>query len=734
MSLLGKAANYLKDLTGRNKLSKPQDHDDLFRLISNIWDKCENKSGYVKKQRSYWNGELQNSLSTLGYFLGQDRSNYNIVKSITETKVKNMLDCQFVITVVPDYGSFYDIDKMKDVRDVADIFTDALRGIDKANNVDCIEEQIARDGELCGFGGSQVELSTTDRADGEIKIKYIPAENLRWNKTASQDHISAIGYITEYTPAEAKELYAKLNGVYDEELCKKIDDLSENVYEREGHKSQTGAVLNYVNTANNTGGRAFIEAGSDGIQCGRVVKLVTLYLLDDSVYAPEETDSNETEQLKQEYIKAFPDGRKIVFCPRDNKKVILLDEPAPTGFKKLGNIDVYNHTYTNSLAGKGSIDDIIPIQDRINGLFAKYREKVSFDFDTLIGPDDLTEDGSDIVKSGYTKVPSFNQTKIPAFISSNSMEKAKEILVAIESFVKGAYELAHINQIMMSGQQPSGITSGEQIERLQESPMVDIRAQQRNFKNWKIAVGEKCLLLIIQNYTTQRLIFLTSAIDGAKIAKIDTNNETGEKKIILYKEIEGKVEETKSIDFNNEWKFKVEVIAGTEIPRSRKENAALADKIAVSPIMQSGNIPLIEMYLESQDYPNRRAVVTLLKQQQDAMVKNPHVMTIEDIIKNPPVCTAVSNLFKSLDGFSKAQGQLLSSVGLDPSTNTLTTAPADKITSKSQVKDIAVVVPQQISENPDQIVFGNKTAREIEDKKQVLIESKKQAQKGGVLQ
>ena len=129
--------------------------------------------------------------------------------------------------------------------------------------------------------------------------------------------------------------------------------------------------------------------------------------------------------------------------------------------------------------------------------------------------------------------------------------------------------------------------------------------------------------------------------------------------------------------------------------------------------MQSGNIPLIEMYLTAHDYPQRRALVSLLKRQQENAAKNPHKMTIEDLIKNPAMGTAAANLFKALSGFSKAQGQLLQSLTLDGTTDTLTTAPVQQITSKSEVSQIASVIPAQISQNEEQAKFGNDRATEI---------------------
>jgi hypothetical protein len=448
-----------------------------------------------------------------------------------------------------------------------------------------------------------------------------------------------------------------------------------------------------------------------GIQAGKEVCLITLYLLDDSVYAPDEKDDTDEADLKKEYTRAYPNGRVITFSLNEKDKLILCDEPASESFKNLGNMDIYNPIYTDSLAGKSGIDCILPVQDRINGLFAKYREKISYDFDTLVGSEDFADDNA-IVRSGFTKMENFTQERVPVAISNNGISKGVELLDAIEKLIKGAYDLAHVNATMVSGERQQGTTSGEQVEALQESPMVDIRSRQRNFREWYTSVAEKCVTYIIENYTEQRMIQMSSNALGATMAQIKTDGQ-GQKTIEFLKEIQGTVQMIKSVPFRQDWRFKVSCIAGTEIPRSRRENARLADEIVASPLMQSGNIELIEMYLTAKDFPNTRAVVSLLRKQAEEKAKNPTPMA-DKMLANPQLMTAAANMFKAMTGFSKAQGQWLQKLGLDPTTDTITTAPAQDITAKSQVKDIALLAPQQVSENEIQATFGHQQATEIE--------------------
>jgi len=700
--------NELKDaLQGiKSALTGEPTTDTKWKLIKEVWDKCERKDNYVKKQWGYWEGELTNKLQMIAYFPDQNISNANVIKPIVETITKNVLDAQFTVAVVPDYNSFYDMQAIKDARAIADIFNDEIHNIFKANDVDSIQEQVCRTGNICGYGVSHVDWSTKKRPDGEIKIKYIESDKVRWNKKAKHGNVSAIGYDDEITVSEAKDLYARNeDGSFDEEKCKQLEQIAEDTVSKT-YRTQTNAVINYVNTSNDTAGRAFVDGGTGGIQAGKTVKLVNFYLLDDSCYAPEEKDSNDDAQQKIELLKAYPNGRHIVFSMNEKHKMILLDEPLPTSFKNLGNIDVFNPTYYKNISGKSMIDDLVPIQDRINGLSAKYREKIQNDLDTILVDEDFGNGDDAIVRKGIIRVENYNENRKPMSepISNNAIEKAMQILQVIDSLCKFAYQTARVNETMLYGSRQTGTTSGEQVEMLQESPMSDIRAQQRNFTNWIISVAEKCLLFIQENYTSQRLIQLTTGLDGATMAKIDTDQQ-GNRYIELYREAEGAVEMIKRLNMNTDLKFKIECSGGTEIPRSRKELSKVIDELMVNPaivnLIQAQNYDLLEVVLSAKDIPQRRAIISLLRRQGDEANKKAQSQsfTIKDLIMNPVAGKNAADILNALakGGFTSDISALLKQIGLTGQVDTLETAPVQAIASKADVKDIVAATQGKVS-------------------------------------
>ena len=185
-------------------------------------------------------------------------------------------------------------------------------------------------------------------------------------------------------------------------------------------------------------------------------------------------------------------------------------------------------------------------------------------------------------------------------------------------------------------------------------------------------------------------------------------NQDGQQTIALYDEAMNLAQE---IVLNSDWQYKIEVVAGVEIPRSRKELSYLMEKIFTSGILNTNqDIDLLELYLRSLDIPNYRAVIQLLRQKQQAQASQDVPIDLKSIFLNPNLSKAFADIVKSLEGFSKAKGQILNSLGLDASPDTFNSAPVQTITSKSSATDIATIIPSKVSENPQQQIEGEENA------------------------
>lgn len=695
----------------------------LWKLVNNLWKNGTSWTEKYKKFYDYYNGKISDK-----YFDKEDKTSNNIIEEIVETKVTATLDAPFTIQVVPSISPLKELTEIKNHQTVADIFNEELHHILKDNDFEELKEQVVRFGEIMGFSAIQTYICDEDDKE-KIKLEYINPENLRWDRSATKmKDLSFIAYKQCLVPNVVKEKYCKNDdGSYNEELCKLVDAITTS-QSNEGVQSSKGNGKVVAYETKNGGGLAYNTGATDGIQAGKVVELVVMYLIDTSVYSPNENDNIKTNILKKESVYRYPYGRMITFALSEKDSLILDDKPAPKGFMNLANIDIFNTVKINRIEGKSEVEDLIPIQNRINGTLARQSFLVSQNVNSIVSPDGIMDIQDDeVVSQTIIKVEKLNPDgSNPLFTLKNgSIDEAVKLEPILQRYERQAYKKAKLNETMINGARQIGTTSAEQVESLNESPMASIRMIQKNLKNFIVDIGTKIVKLIQEFYTEDRYIEIATGLTveqilttengeqitnqvQAKYAKLGLNKETGEQTISLYDEAMNLAQE---IVLNNDWEYKIEVVAGTDIPRSRKELATTMDKIFTSGMLNTNqDIDLLELYLKTQDIPNYRAFIQLLRQKQQAQQSQDVPIDLKSIFLNPNLSKAFADIIKSLEGFSKAKGQILNSLGLDASPDTFNSAPVQTITSKSSATDIATILPSKVSENPQQQIEGEESA------------------------
>ena len=682
----------------------------LWNLVNNLWKNGTTWTERYKKFYDYYDGKLDKN-----YFGNEEKTSNNIIDEIVETKVTATLDAPFTIQVTPSISPLKDLTEIKNHQTVADIFNEELHHILKENDFDELKESVVRFAEIMGFSAVQTYIQD----DEKIKLEYVSPENIRWDKGATKvKDLSFIAYKKILTPNVVKEKYCKNDdGTYNEELCNLVDKLTTSM-SAEGVSSSTGngRVVGYQ--TDKTSGLAYNTGSTDGIQAGKTVELVVMYLVDTSVYSPNENDNIKTQNLKKESVYRYPYGRMITFALSEKENLIFDDKPAPKGFENLANIDIFNTVQINKIEGKSEVEDLIPIQNRINGTLAKQSFLVSQNVNSIVAPDGIMDiEDDEVVSQTIIKVNKLNPDgSNPLFTIKNQMiDEAVKLEAIIQRYERQAYKKAKLNETMINGVRQVGTTSGEQVESLNESPMASIRMIQKNLKNFIVDIGNKIVKLIQEYYTDERYIEIATGLTVnqmiVKYAQLGMN-ENGQQTIALYDEA---MQLAQEIVLNPDWEYKIEVVAGIDIPRSRKELSYLMEKIFTSGMLNTNqDIDLLELYLRSLDIPNYRAVIQLLRQKQQAQATQDVPIDLKSIFLNPNLSKAFADIVKSLEGFSKAKGQILESLGLDSSPDTFNSAPVQSITSKSSATDIATILPEKVSNNPIQAVAGQENAVESE--------------------
>jgi len=692
----------------------------LFEKILKLWEEGENQSSIINDLYEYYAGTNYKNPAD-SFFLKENRTPLNVIGQIIDAKHSAVLDAQFNASVVPDIYNFSDMQAIKALQNVANVLNKGLQQVLKKNCEDDIKERALKWG-FIKRGATQVIWDTTNNTDGDIKISVVDPRNLRYTKGAqSVDELTMVAYSVDIDAAIVKRDYARMpDGSFDIELCKRIDEAVGNK-DLSKDKGNDKAIAPYQ--TDNSAGLAYVK-DSQAQSAGKILTIVVMFLFDGTLEAPVEGQTPEDVELQNEMKLKYPNGRLIMFVPNKEKQLILKDEAAPESFKSLGNIDFLLLNKFSGLDVKSEVDNLIGGQDRINGTIRKLRATVGGNINSVLFDErhrGIVEDNA-FVNLPVVFIDGLGDFQ-PPVLNNGGIEQAMKLRELIESYKNDMYEIARINRAWVSGENQDNVKSGDHADALNESAMSAIRSLQRNFKDYWIGVCEKVISLMLENYTTQRLIEIGSGVTAQEYAMFDTEiGEDGQpQKTIKFIDEAGKIADMIKID--PAWKFKIEVTSGTDIPRSRLENSRLVDEVIASPIMQTGDIDMIDMYLTAKDFPNRHAVVEMLKKKMEQKAKNPEPI-LEQLGKNPDMMKAWSDLFKALEGHPNAQGQLLERAGLNPETGTITSLPANLVTSRSQAKDIALIAPAQVSENPKQAKFGHDQATDVE----IITHAEKQNQ------
>lgn len=681
------------------------ENKSLWKLVKNLWDNGKSFEDKYKKFYDYYDGKL-----TKNYFGNEEKTSENIIEEIIETKVNATLDAPFTIQVVPSISPLKDISEVNNHQTIADVLNEEMHHILRCNNFQELKEKVIRYGEIMGFSAIQTLIEEED-GRAEIKLEYISPEDIRFDKGAkSVKDLSFVAYKKCVPPQIVKEMYCKnADGSFDLEKCAMIDKLTSSSASTSTKESDAIVGVKGEKTSslvyNNSVG---------GIQAGKTVELIVMFLIDTSVYAPDKQDNAEIQAIKQEGIYKYPDGRLIVFSPKDNVGMILEDKKAPKGFRNLANIDIFNPLTLDNIEGKSEVEDLIPIQNRINGTLSKMAFLISQNINAILVPDGTIEFGDDaFVSQAVLKSSKFqlDGSTTPQVLKNEMIIEATKLESILQRYEKLAYTKAHLNETMINGQRQIGTTSGEQVEQLNESPMSSIRLIQKNLKNFIVEIGNKIVSLIQEYYTENRIVEISTGltIDNIQIKYAEFGTNVNNQHIIKLYDDAQKV--AREIVINPDWKYTIEVVAGTDIPRSRKELALTMERLFTSGMLNTNqDIDILEQMLKALDIPNYRAICTMLRGKQQAQIENQAPIDFRAVFTNPELSKSFGEIIKSLEGFSKAKGQILASLGLDASPDTFATAPVQDMTSKTSASDIATIIPEKVSENPVIALEGQENA------------------------
>lgn len=639
----------------------------------------------LKKIKRYYRGAFDKAKD-------KTSNQRNIIKNMVETKVTAVLDGQIKTTVVPSTKNNADLKSIVTARDLSEIMDDCVQEVFRHNNYDTWRESMVRDQVL------KLGVNETVIEDGQIKLHKKGFRDFFPDPSASCIQDCNYIFLREWwSPITLKSKYPQ--------LAEKIDKLTQDT--EKGEKGEPTKII--TATVSSQTNQAFVYNDPGAIlKNAKDVLVWKVYLKDDSTFTAEElVAKGEVEQENMEQLKAkFPNGRMIMYC--DKSKDLVLEDKAidyPFGYPLDLCFNIKGDYIWDCI---GEVEDLFENQDRTNNAYRAAKDMVG-KFGSWI----LNDPKSGIKKGDYVNKTVLEGDNVsqypPTTLTNNTLNKFNVMIEYLDVLKKDAYDIARLNEQMVSGNQEDQTTSGEQVKALNEHPMSGIRALQRNYKDFLVSVTNKIIVLIQKYYNTQRIIRATAG----KYYKLPTKGAVGPDgqpiPIEVYEEKNGLIEKIEEIRGDLSLaQFEVEVIAGSERPRSRSENANL-----MMSLFQSGffgqDLETKKMIMEELDVPNRREIGKRMEEKEKNM---PPPLPSD----SPETAKAFKDTMDALTGFTPAKQQLLKQIGLvdeagQPAMpDTLDTAPVQETTKQSEVHDVAMVAPQVISNNLEHQARGQQTA------------------------
>ena len=575
---------------------------------------------FAKFER-YYKG---NVAPTIGYgrdgmpVKGSDASYYNIIKPIIETKATTALDAMITTNVKPANLSHQTFDNLKQLESIADILNDCWENVKKNTGMDNISQKVIRDGLINGIGIAKVFWNqSVDNGLGDVRIErvnpvdFYPEPNAttieNCNYIFVKRYISRFDLINEYKNRP--------------DVLKKIDKLTtESTRITDAAEKRTDLVVSMENSEGGTKNNAQGYMNEGSLVPSNTTENIVLwecYLKDDTVLVPLDKDSGQEKQMKTEERFKYPNGRLIIY----SEKEILDDKPIdyPFGFP----FETFSPTQSDSLVGFGDVEDLCSTQDKIidayyklQQLLMKYKSFLVVQEESI--PRNTLEKNFDIVYS----VPGSAGTP-PILVTNKLTQDIQIVRQHIQDLKQDAYKIARINEIMLSGERPVGVNSGQMVRDLIESPMSSIREIQRNFKMFLSGISNKAVTLIQLYYNQPRIIRMAS---GSQFASMQPD-EMGQMQINIY-DRDMMTNELLAIDTIKSdltlGEYEVEITAGSSLPQSQSALAATTLQLANQGIFGDINDPDVkELILRTLDYPNYRAIINKQKEQRDEAMQVP---------------------------------------------------------------------------------------------------------------
>ena len=541
-----------QDVAQLDEDGSAREQEDLIEYLNKLRHDAETEqpSKNLRKFSQYYSGRFSDNSSTT-----IPDNNYNVCKPIVETKATLILDSMIGTSVSPSpMSALVEDATMEDFNLIADILTNCQDRIFILNKFTKLKGKVVRDALKYGVGIIQTSWDP-EMSDGigDVAIDSVNPEDFFPDPAGKT--IDTCNYIfirRQYSSFTLKKKYP--------DMIEQIDQLINDSGDNESDSPQ-GKPKGIVNGLLNGVGQQIYSYGSNSTGIKNSKKNITAwecYLVDDSPFLPNENDDPKTAETKQKQFK-YPYGRCIVY----SGKTIFDDKPIsyPFGFP----FDYFNDIDLGDIWGQGEIEDQTQIQDRINRAWTRIASLVREFLSCVLFERIEGFEGEQFPGAFAIPVPAgtFRQDRQPRVLTNNTLSELKTMLGYVQDLEVAALNMARLNKTMLTGERQQGVTSGQMVNDLNESPMASIRGLQRNYAECLVGMGQKIVTLVQMYYKTPRLLRIS---EGKKLAQINPNG--GDPTIVIWdehlKDMIKKIQGDLSLG-----QYEVNVIAGSDMPKTK---------------------------------------------------------------------------------------------------------------------------------------------------------------------
>lgn len=522
---------------------------------------------------------------------------FNVIRSSVQSILPILTDAKPGFNVIPQEPNDYE-------------FADTLSKLTESwwdkNSIDHTLIELIMDSMIYDAGIAKITWDQTALDGiGEVKMDIVDPRDI-FIPAEARDFDKDCPWVIQLTKKSVGQLKMQFPN-FAEQI--KPDTQQKTTEEQSGIKTDITLVSPIDKKASNNTNPSPSSSQDDRKLC----TVAELWIEDDSIEQYEE--ANEVK-----FRKRFPRGKVVTALPF--QKLILQSVENPYKHGKKPFVRFVDTILPRKFWGEGEVKDLMGMQRIINKVLSVILDYMNF----MGNPVWKVGKGSGVDPSKLT-----NQIGLILEINDGKLgEVQREIPPALPAYIVNFYEsmiravetISGANEITQ-GRKPTGITSGNAIESIQEASQTRIRLKERNMQVSLSQVGRLVIALMMQYYNQPRVARITGKEAWPEFFEFfvedvpETNKVKYTKRGYKFSEVDNQYLPGKVTEGESNGEFDVKILSGTALPFAKTQRSNIAFRLYDSKVIDP------EELLKTLEWPDAQQVIQRLQKQATAQQMQP---------------------------------------------------------------------------------------------------------------